>query len=179
MHYWRQIAFSVCLTLVCLAACYSQARSDSTEATIREIRKEYARINSDSLNWRTVYKDIMGASTEGGDMTNYYNGKDVEKTVTNFLGEMGRARTEYYFENGKLIFEFEIHKFYDRPMTGNVVRAEENRYYFHNQRLIRWIGPKGQIEGMKQYPDKEKERLEDLKNIDKWTKSKKTSIEEE
>jgi hypothetical protein len=72
-----------------------------------------------------VYKDIMGASTEGGDMTNYYNGKDVEKAVTNFLGEMGRARTEYYFENGKLIFEFEIHKFYDRPMTGNVVRIKE------------------------------------------------------
>lgn len=179
MRYWKQIVLPICLILFSLIACYSQEKSDSSEAFIRKIRKEYARINSDSLKWRTVYKDIMGASTEGGDMTNYYFGKDEEKAVTNFLGEMGRARTEYYFEDGKLIFEFEIHKFYDRPMTGKVVRTEENRYYFHNQSLIRWIGTKGQVEGKKLYPDKEKELLENLNYVDKWTKSKKTVIEEE
>jgi hypothetical protein len=179
MKHWKIVLLSCMLGSVDVTACYCQASTDSTESIIQHIRKEYTRINSDSSRWRKESKDIMGASTEGGEMVLYYNGKDLEKVVTNFYGETGRAHDEYYFQQGKLLFAYEVTKYYDRPMSGKVVRTEADRYYFYNQKLIRWINPAGKIADRKLYPEKEGEVRKDLEDIERWRKNKGKVIEEE
>ena len=65
------------------------------------------------------------------------------KVVANHYGAMGRTVEEYYYSDGKLIFVFERVFHYNKPMSGKVIRTGENRYYFNNDYLIRWMDENG------------------------------------
>ena len=45
--------------------------------------------------------------------------------------------------NGKLIFVFHQEEQYDKPLSGKVTSKKENRYYFDNDKLIKWIDENG------------------------------------
>ncbi len=55
---------------------------------------------------------------------------------------------EYYYWNEKLIFVFRRDYTYDEPMSGKVVSTEANRFYFSNDRLIRWIDQNGKSKSL-------------------------------
>ncbi len=85
----------------------------------------------------------MGQSSEGGELTGYFEKDSIRKIVAIYAGEMGKSITEYYFKNNKLFFVFITDSLYDKPfyMTGyKVNNVEENRYYFFNDTLIKWLG---------------------------------------
>jgi hypothetical protein len=65
------------------------------------------------------------------------------KISATFYGEIGRATDEFYYSNDKLIFVYRKHLHYSGQLTGKVVRTTENRYYFKDDKLIRWIGEDG------------------------------------
>ncbi len=132
---------------------------DSTAVWVGKIRAEYARINS--LKMRTTKKDAEEQSTEGGEVTRYYDGNVLRKIVAVYYGESGRATCEYYFLNGQLAFAYYVDYNYDKPLSGKVKSKEENRFYFHEHKLFQWIGPDGHIKDKKLYAEKEKEFWED------------------
>ena len=81
---------------------------------------------------------MTGFSAEGGTLVAFYEGDALRKLVATYLGESGKASEEYYFWDGQLFFVFRTDSTYDKPF-GTVVRTDENRYYFANARMIRWI----------------------------------------
>ena len=129
---------------------------DSTESIIQKIRKEYAGINADSKKYQIVLKDIYGLSTEGGEVKSYYDGNELKKSVLTLYGEMGKSVKEYYFSGKQIFFCYERHTEYDKPVTYKdmrIKRVEENRYYFNNEKLIRWVGASGEIVPTEQYAE--------------------------
>lgn len=109
-----------------------------SDAQIASIRAKYASINKRAARYKKVKKQLSGFSLEGGELVAYLNGPSIVKLVANHYGEMGRTLEEYYYSNGKVIFVFEKTYHYNKPM-GKVVRTSENRYYFNDNQLIRWI----------------------------------------
>ncbi len=108
--------------------------------SIQLIRQQYAAINKRAGRYKKVRKELSGFSLEGGEMIAYFDGTAIVKIVANQYGEGGKAVEEYYYSNGKLIFVYRKDSTYNRPLSGKVVKTIENRFYFHDNRLIRWIG---------------------------------------
>lgn len=114
-------------------------KAQDTNALVIKIREHYAQINKLTRTYRKVKKDAEGFSLEGGEMTAYFSGKQVMKIAAIFYGESGRSTADFYFWDGKLIFVFQKRFNYDKPMSGKVVSTEENRYYFNEGTLIKWV----------------------------------------
>ncbi len=139
--------------------------SDSTEAQIVFIRKEYNRIHAEEPKFRVTTEDMDDRSAEGGEMKKYYLGKSLREARLIFYGETGKARFEYYFMDGRIIFFLKRTYHYNIPMYlkgSRVSKIETERFYFNNQQLIRWVGSNGKIIASNQYSAKEKEILQDL-----------------
>jgi hypothetical protein len=157
-----------------LAASHAQ-----TGDSIQSIRQQYAVINKRVAKYKKVKKQLSGFSLEGGELVAYMDGPAVVKIVATHYGEGGKAVEEYYYQNGRLIFVYRKDSIYDRPMSGRVVRTEENRFYFSNDRLIRWIdGSARQVNpDTSEYRQKQNEILETSTKFVNGIRSKNTTIE--
>ena len=131
---------SVMALLAVLAS--SEARAQGPDS-IQTIRQQYAAINRNAARYKKVKKQLLGFSAEGGELVAFIQGPSIVKITATFYGEMGRARDEYYYSNNKLIFIYRRQSHYNSPLTGKVVRTTENRYYFKDDKLIKWIGEDG------------------------------------
>jgi hypothetical protein len=141
---------------------------DSTETWIKKIVAEYTNINSDTAKFRKEEKKVFGQSSEGGSLEKYYDGKTLRKAILILFGETGKLVSEYYFLNLELIFVHENDLTYNAPfyLGKTEIKSEEvNKFYFKNQRLIRWSVNDSKIQEGFLYPDKEEELLNDLKLI--------------
>lgn len=152
------------------------SHSDDPVAGIRE---HYAAINKGVKGYKTVKKELSGYSLEGGELVAYLDGPKIMKIVATHLGESGNNVEEYYYWDDKLIFVFSITSSYDRPGSGKVVRKSEDRCYFLNDRMIRWIDENGKhvASGSSEYGEKEKEYLQTSRDFVEGVRSKKATIE--
>ena len=130
----------------------------SAQATdpIASIRQQYAAINKRAARYRKVKKELSGYSLEGGELIAYFDGPAIVKIVARHFGESGKTVEEYYYHNGQLIFVFERVSRYSGPLSGKVTSAVENRLYFQDDNLIRWLGENG-----KEVPVGEEYRLKE------------------
>lgn len=153
--------------------------STQTEDAIKTIRQHYATINKRASKYRKVKKDLSGFSAEGGEMVAYFDGSSIAKIVNNYYGESGRASEEYYYWNEKLIFVFRKDYGYDTPMSGKVVSTTESRFYFNNDRLIRWIDENGKqiAPSSSEYQDKQSEYLQSSRKFVEAARSPKPTVE--
>jgi hypothetical protein len=101
------------------------------------------------------------------------------KMVATYLGESGKASEEYYFWDGKLIFVLRTEFRYDKPLSGKVTAKTENRFYFGNDKLIRWIDENGKqaASDSPDYHAKQKEFLESSRLLSEGAQSKSPTIE--
>lgn len=144
----------------------SSGQEDSVEIRIKEIRRECDRINSAKL--KVVQEDINDQSAEGGILKKNYDSNTLRKAVFTFFGETGQSRSEGYLLNGEVIFVLQTEERYKAPIYMGKTETkslEENRFYFKNEKLIRWIDNDGKIMDTELYPEKEIEILADYKNI--------------
>jgi hypothetical protein len=129
----------VVLGLLPLTSAHPTTGGDAIET----IRSQYAAINKNVGRYKKVKRNLPGYSAEGGTMDAFFDGKSLKKIVAHFYGEMGRTDEEYYFWGDKLIFVFGRESNYDRPLSGKVVSKKENRFYFNDGQMIRWIDENG------------------------------------
>lgn len=146
------------------------ASSTDTVQLINEINKERREINSKAAVYDKVEKDVFGKSTEGGVVTAFYDNKVFKKVITTFYGEMGKTVTEYYFNKDGLSFVFNVKYLYDKPIYekgSKIVSTQENRYYFLNNQLIKWLDNKGKSVNLssREYQKEQKNLLEDVEEI--------------
>ena len=139
--------------------------SSQTEDLISAIREQYATINKSVARYKSVKKELSGFSAEGGTLVAYFAGPKIMKIVATHYGEGGKALEEYYYWDDRLIFVFRKDSTYDKPGSGKVVSTAENRFYFGNDRLVRWID-----ENAKQIPSSNSEYLEKEKDYLKFSR---------
>lgn len=129
------------------------------EPIIDKIRQEYNATQQAMSSLTETNTDIDGYSTDGGHATVY---RDRNKTIrlikVDFYGESGKVHEEYYYRAGVLFFAFHQHHHYNVPyyVTPELAREigsgvafdpdktiiSEDRYYFHNGRMVRWLNDK-------------------------------------
>ena len=126
-----------------LASSEAKAQGAQGPDPILTIRQQYAAINRGAARYKKVKKELLNFSAEGGLLIAYLSGPSIVKISATFYGEIGRATDEFYYSNDKLIFVYRKHLHYSGQLTGKVVRTTENRYYFKDDKLIRWIGEDG------------------------------------
>ncbi len=160
-------------------ALFSAGRGSQTEASIPSIRQRYAAINRSARKYEKVKKELSGFSLEGGELIAYFSGPQIVKITAAYFGESGRASEEYYYWNEKLIFVFRRDYTYDKPMSGKVVSAKANRFYFDNDRLIRWIDQNRKTRSLGDgiYKPKQQELLETSNKFLKAARSPEPVIE--
>jgi hypothetical protein len=177
--------FKFLLAISVLALCVygnatarNAAQTPQTDNAIESIRQHYASINQNAPRYRRVKKNFAGYSAEGGELAAYFHGPSVMKMVATFFGETGRAVEEYYFWNGQLIFVFQTDNRYDKPF-GRVVRKIENRFYFKDGKMIRWLDENGKEVALDspEYAPKQAGYLKMSKEFMDGAKSKKATIE--
>jgi hypothetical protein len=146
---------------------------------IETIRQHYAGINKSIPLYRRVKKNLSGFSGEGGELIAYFHGPSVMKMVATFFGETGKAVEEYYFWNGQLIFVFNTEQRYDKPLSGKVVRKTEGRFYFKDDKLIKWVGGDGKevASDSSEYAGKQTDYLKIAKQLAEGANSKSPTIE--
>ena len=146
---------------------------------IQSIRQHYAQINRSVARYKRVKKDLAGFSTEGGQMIAYFDGPNIMKIAATFYGESGKASEEYYYWDGKVIFVLRTDYRYNKPLSGKVVKTTESRFYFNDDKLIRWIDESGKqiASDTSEYAEKQKEHLENSKQFTKGARSKNPTIE--
>ena len=149
-----------------------------TDNAIESVRQHYASINQNAPRYRHVKKNLVGYSAEGGELVAYFHGPSVMKMVATFFGETGRAVEEYYFWNGQLIFVFQTDNRYDKPF-GKVVRKIENRFYFKDGKMIRWLDENGKevAPDSAEYAPKQADYLKMSKDFVDGAKSSSSTIE--
>jgi len=146
---------------------------------IDTIRQHYANINKSVPLYRRVKKNLSGFSGEGGELVAYFHGPSVMKMVATFFGETGKAVEEYYFWNGKLIFVFSVDNRYDKPLSGKVARKTEGRFYFKDDKLIKWLGGDGKevASDSSEYAGKQTDYLKTARQLAEGANSKSPTIE--
>ena len=125
------------------AAGRASANNPQEKESIPSIRERYAAVNKNLAKYRVVKKELSGFSTEGGELVAYFDGASVVKMAATHMGETGRWLEEFYYRGGELIFVFYRRETYDAPMSGKVSKRAEERFYFADGRLIRWLDNRG------------------------------------
>ena len=135
---------------------------------IASVKGNYKAVNSELRSYRRVKKSLAGETTEGGGLDGYFKGDVLMKMVASYYGEMGKRIEEYYFLGGELSFTFVRSYSYDKPITIDgfkVNKIDERRYYFHKEKLIRWLGPNKEKISESKFPQKEREILLRVKKL--------------
>jgi hypothetical protein len=169
----------VSAVLANIAGPLSAGASPQTEDPIASIRRHYAEINRNAAKYKKVKKALSGFSAEGGELVAYFDGPGIVKMVATFYGETGKAGEEYYYQDGKLIFVLRTDYRYNKPLSGKIVRTTLNRFYFSNDKLIRWIDENGKQVASETsvYSEKQKEYLDNSKQLTAGARSQKGTIE--
>jgi hypothetical protein len=130
-------------TLACLLLASASARAADpvVEEKIKSIRAKYAQIEKGLKDCRQVKRELPGESAEGGELIGYFKDRSVEKLSATFFGETGKAEEQYYFWNTELIFVVRAEWHYTKPMSGVTKSKTEQRFYFADGKLIRWLNP--------------------------------------
>lgn len=137
-----------------------QAAEPSVEETVITIRARYTQIEKNLKGARQVKRDLPGESTEGAELKAYFKDRSVKKLSATFFGETGKALEEYYFWNSELIFVFRVESHYTKPMSGVVKTKTEERFYFAEEKLIRWLnGQKKDVTASAETANRERELL--------------------
>src|SRR6185436_3364197 len=149
-----------------------------TEKELQSIRQSYAAINRKQARYRKVKKELSGFSAEGGVLTTYFEGPNIVKILATYYGEMGRTNEEFYYREGKLIFVLRTELNYNRPLSGKVVSRKVSRFYFHDNKLIRWIDESGKTmpSDSAEYQEQQKDNLDTSKKLVEGARSSNKTI---
>src|ERR1035438_400226 len=103
---------SFCLLLfICFSSCRNKP-----EDIIADIKKKYTEINQKQNDLKSKHVDDI-TSAGGGSITGFYRDEEVKKIVSEHYTDTSRTFTEYYFDDGMLIFILKLNFVYNRPVT--------------------------------------------------------------
>jgi len=155
------------LLIMVFAACKKKP-----ENTVADILKHYNEINGKLKDYKVKHVDDI-TSPAPGTITGYYREDEVKKIVGEHFADTCRTFTEYYFDEGMLIYIVRQNFVYNVPDTlteekarsrGDSVwyddkktRMEVSRFFFSGNKLFKWVGPGGREVPKEEWPRYNKE----------------------
>ncbi len=137
---------------------------------IKIIRDNFKMVNDNWMNYEKTKIDVM-ESAEGGEITYYSKNNLIVKISEMHYGETGKAQIDSYYINEKLSFVFVQNFRYNAHIMWTEEREEdgivypafdpnktkvfEDRFYFYENEMIRWINSD------KDFVDKELEEFKE------------------
>lgn len=142
-----------CLPLILIVilfyftSCGNTSEQNLTKDTIdnnkilQYIKETVHEIDENENNFKKIQKNVFDFSTEGSEITGYYDEKKIKKIIVENYGETGKSKEEYYYDNNEIILYILNEYYYDSPIyetqnpviTNNVTRTA----YFYNGKLFR------------------------------------------
>jgi len=144
------LVLAILLLFALINSAQAQTYQAYVEKRVSQIRAEVNAINKDAAKYKKTTKNVEDISLEGTDATFFHSAKDLKKITAQMFGETYNATSEFYYENGKLIFAFVKRNQYDTQIGVNpppkVVSTEERRFYFRSDdELIRLLVGKKEL----------------------------------
>jgi hypothetical protein len=144
--------FALLLLLLCCATACKRKPDDVVADDIKKVQK----IN-DNINDYTLKQVDDLTAQMGGSIAGYYKDKEVKKIAAENYFDTCRTFTDYYFDDGMLIYVVEQNYIYNKPASyteevakahndsiwydDTKTRVEVNRFYFGKNKMVRWIAP--------------------------------------
>ena len=127
-----------------------QTAQSPLEATIQAIRKRYQTVQAQLPQLRKITVNTNDDSTDGGEITAYFQDKQLVFATQQVYGETGQQRTDYLFSQQQVTFIFQRQQQYNAPhysvdFDDSKSRVYEARYYFRGGQLVRWLNTNGQL----------------------------------
>lgn len=130
--------------------------SQADDSAINTIRQEYQLIQQSLPAFRTETVELEDYALEGADAKAYRDKTgNIRLIKADLFHESGKEFQNFYYSNGKLIFALYITHRYNQhtSITPEVAKREgidhafdpkktlitEDRYYFSNNKMIRWL----------------------------------------
>lgn len=117
---------------------------------IAQIREEVGYIVAHAEGFTVKEQELMGESTEGGEIKGFYENNHLRKILVVLYGEAGKRIYEYYYKNDTLIFAYDEIDQYNKtfwdlaPGEEPAISSKESqRFYFKDGNMIQWINEKG------------------------------------
>jgi hypothetical protein len=142
------------LSLICFSACKKKP-----ENIMADIVKHYKEINSKQKEYTQKQVDDI-TSRAGGTIIGYYRDEEIKEIISQHFTDTCRTFTEYYFDDGMLIFILKENYIYNKPASYTEEKAREkgdsawyddrktrleiSRFYFNKNKLIKWVAPNNQ-----------------------------------
>ena len=156
--------------------------------SISDIKKQFMMINNNLSSYTKNRIKIDGISSEGAVADIYKNSAGlIELIKLKVFGEMGKSEDDYYFYDNKLIFVYQVDYTYNAPMYAEGMFDEKktkisrNRFYFINQKMVKWLNNK--LEKVsptsKKFKEKEKGILNFVKRNFKFINSTTNNVSKE
>jgi len=134
----------------------------STKVLVKEHEKYKNWIENNKSTLDQQFLNHWVESAEGGETIAYYNKGELVLIESFFWGETGKNAIRYFIKENQLFYIVEENHIYNRPIFWDKELAREfddeeyftpektmlktNRYYFENEKLIRWLNPKNKKE---------------------------------
>lgn len=127
---------------------YKRVNLDDPKNEITEIRKLFKETQDNKSTYKKLTQDDFENASEGGQLTAYKNSTEIRLIEAAYYGHMGKFETEFYYLNNEVYFIHSKDFQYNMPPTESgydqdKTTLEESRYYFWNNKMIRWITPDG------------------------------------
>jgi len=141
--------------LLAAVTCFSSCKK-KPENVIADVTKHYTGINAKLKDYTVKHVDDI-TSAASGTITGYYREDEVKKIEAEHFSDTCRTFTEYYFDDGMLIFILRQNFVYNKPITYTMEKANAggdsvwyddkktrldiSRFFFSNNKLVKWFAP--------------------------------------
>ena len=140
---------------VLLIVASGSAAAAQTDKRVAAIRAKTVEINKPGKKYSKTTIDVPGISTEGAEAVILRSGKEIKKITATIYGETYKAASEFYFDDGKLIFSYDRVTRYRMPLPlkgpVRVLRVDQIRGYFDGGRMFKLLN------GVKNVPEGDQE----------------------
>lgn len=139
-----------CLLIAFFSFHQSLFSQDATPLILKDIRDKYQEINAGRPTYRKVWADAPGATTEDGELIGYFLKDSIRLIEECLYGEMGKSQTFIYYDKGTPVFILQQEStynvpYYDSTFNSRLTKVAEDRSYFYQGKMIRWIDAKKKV----------------------------------
>jgi hypothetical protein len=137
----------------------------------------YKETHNSKHTYKRLTQDDFENSSEGGEIIAYKSATEGRRIDATYYGHMGMSESEYYYFKGEVYFLYLKRYIYNMPPTesgydSNKTIIEESRYYYSNNKMIRWIKPDGKYTNLesKIFTEEERKRSAEAARLLEMTK---------
>ena len=144
------------LSFLFIVAISMTACKKKQEQILASTKEKREKINSKLKEY--TYRRVDDIVTEGqGVVSGYFSDDEAKKVITERYDVTRRTFADYYFDDGMLIYVMTQDFIYNKPNTyteevarfqndsewydDSKTKLEINKYYFNDNKLIKWTGP--------------------------------------